>query len=323
MPIATKSLVVNARLIYLLRFIVPILVLWLVFQLLDIELNWYDVRQLNWVLFGAGFLTFEIAVLLRIWRWHALTHNVNIGTSWRHSAIVFRIGWFTGAFLPQGWGSMSKVLYHKHDNARIPLTSCCVISERLLDLLNLVMFGIAGAAYLTPDFVRTPTSWDIDMTIVLGAVATIAAIALITSLQRKRIQGISERIGLVDALREISQMGKRFAIFLLSLSTVIWLTHVLSVYFILLSLSPAIPWDKAIAGFALCGFATLFPLTLDGVGIREASLAAIFVGVGYSGETGVAWGALISLECLLSRLLGAPLMVWFPPKIPVANKQAR
>ena len=91
------------------------------------------------------------------------------------------------------------------------------------------------------------------------------------------------------------------------ISLTIWLLHLLQIWLFALALGADLPLATGLALAPLAILAGLLPITLAGVGTRDAALIALFRGY-MDPATGAALGLLATLRYLLPGLVGLPVL---------------
>lgn len=280
-----------------------------------------------------SYLLLEVGVFLRTIRWKILAGEQNIIYQFRRAWTIFRIGWFTGVFVPQGWGGMAKIVYMKADGHPSAPSAATVVLERSLDLVSLVVYGIAGIGYLTlVGPIRAFPSPNYKFLIV--AACSFALISLLASYASKSQVGIQirQRIKIAGQKRGIIQwfvvlfqaMTKIRPLHLLGLTfmtLIIWMIHAFSAYVLLKAIQIRLSFLLSMAIFAVAGLSVSIPISIDGVGLREGATFLLFRQLGLDGGAAVTWAAMISATCLLSRLMGAPLLLAMPLPWKKASKR--
>ena len=80
-------------------------------------------------------------------------------------------------------------------------------------------------------------------------------------------------------------------------------------YLLVLAVEPDAATVAALAAVAVARVSLLVPLTPSGLGIQEAALAALFVGIGLPAESAIAASLVARLSLVLTALIGAGAMV--------------
>ena len=284
---------------------------------------------------GIGYLLLEVGILLRAIRWKILAREQNIIYQFRRALALFRIGWFTGVFLPQGFGAMAKIVYMQADGHPSAPSAASVVLERALDLVSLVVYGIAGIVYLfIIGLVKASLSPNYEALIVVAcSFAFIFLLALYASKSkstfqlRQRIKAAGQKrkivLWFVKLWHALIKTRPLLLIYLMFMTLIIWMIHALSAYVLLKAIQIRISFILSMAIFAVAGLSVSIPISIDGVGLREGATFLLFRQLELSGEAAVMWAAMISATSLFSRLLGTPLLAAMPIPWKEAMKRAK
>lgn len=304
--------------------LLPFAILGLVLWNTNLNTIVHLLRSARVELVGFGYLFLEVGILLRAIRWKILASEQNIVYQFKRAWTLFRIGWFTGVFLPQGFGAMAKIVYMQADGHSSAPSTASVVLERALDLISLVAYGIAGIGYLalvgpikafpSPNYkslIVVACSLVFFFLLVLFARKSQVAIQI-----RQRIKTACQKRKILQWLVKLLQaMAKIHPLHLLGLTfmtLIIWMIHALSAYLLLKAIQIRISFVLSMAIFAVAGLSVSIPISIDGVGLREGATFLLFRQMGLEGEAAVTWAAMISATSLFSRLLGAPLLAAMP-----------
>ena len=304
--------------------LLPFAILGIVIWNADLSIIVRLLRDAKVELVAFGYLFLEVGILMRAIRWKILASEQNIVYQFRRALTLFRIGWFTGTFLPQGWGAMAKIVYMKADGHPSAPSAATVVLERGLDLVSLVVYGIAGIGYLAlVGPIKAFPSPNYEFLIVIAcSLAFVFLLALYASKSQVGIQ-IRQRIKTAGQKRKIVQwfiklwhaILKTHPLHLVGLTfmtLLIWIIHALSAYILLKAIQIQISFILSIAIFAVAALSASIPISVDGVGLREGATFLLFKQLELGGEAAVTWAAMISATSLFSRLLGAPLLAAMP-----------
>lgn len=180
-----------------------------------------------------------------------------------------------------------------------------VLFEKAADLLALValcLVGLAAAGRPVPLWVIAPV-----------AAALPAGVAMLVS---SRLAGAASRLApgrlreTIEAWRSVQQKlaGERAAAFsIAALSLGAWLLHLAQIWMFARALNAAPPFLTTLALAALALLAGLVPVTLAGIGTRDAALIYLFRDY-LTREGGAALGLLCTLRYLMPALAGLPFL---------------
>lgn len=304
---------------WLLRLLGPALLV--VFLLnADLEQLWATLRDaLLWPIV-LSLLLMPPFVIIKAWRWARLLREMGLALDLRTASALYTVGLFYGATTPGQAGDLMKAVY-LHDRGQPTAPALLsVLLDRLFDLLvmaALATIGIFALGKLLPSR-ELQTGLVIGMglglvglTVVLVAhaprqwVLTTAmprvAPGLTTNLERwnSQLGGLALRPGPIVALSLASLLSACFTFLRL------WLL------FLSLGLD-LVPLYVVVGASALIAVLQILPISIAGVGVRDAVLIAILLPYGYSAEEAIALSALFLLINLEHILVGFIVSFWYP-----------
>ncbi len=278
-------------------------ILVLILLKLDLRATVAALARLQW-----GYLLLAMAANLplfglKAWRWQEMLKMQGIHYPWRDAFLAFVAGLFLGLVTPGRVGEMSKALYLKQDRgvpASVGLAN--VLMDRLFDLYTILVLGSAGLVW----FHLLP-NWALAL-ILAGTVASLLLPLALLS-ERLAAWGLAlvRRIPLLcryDA--RLTGAVERFQQGLRPLLTPrlvvpLLLTQVAYLLFFGQGqwLARAVDLPVGIVYLAVClsvaGVVTLLPISLSGLGTRDATLIALFAPLGLAAERTMAFSTLYFL----------------------------
>lgn len=308
-------------LLYVLKLALSAGLLWLVISRTDFHGVLQRLREVEWRWLLPGTLIGPVAVLLSAWRWKKLSLDL-IGFS---SAVRYTwIGVFFGSVLPGlVGGDLAKglSLAAKDPRARDSRLPISIIVDKLVGLWVLVLLFVGVAATtlviqpgLLADFRRA-----------VYAAGFIALAGLIGGALLCHRQGsfwlnrIVPRLPLSPLRRVGGQMVQAVGSYagkgsLLGQAVVISVVlhgfNALALWFTLRSLGiHASLWFAALFYPLLSGLLTL-PVSISGVGVREAFSASMFTLFGLGAESGVAFSWLLLVVSIPNVLIGGGIQCY-------------
>jgi uncharacterized membrane protein YbhN (UPF0104 family) len=209
------------------------------------------------------------------------------------------------SFLPSKGGDVVKAAYlRQHGGLTLGFGS--VVLERLIDLLVLGFLGFVG-------YLFSGVGWGLLAGgVLVGGVVGVFFLALWLPL---------DRLPLPDGIRmKAYELSKVFRLWVhspeamaqtLFCSFGVWSAAALTVCCLVSAFDLSLDWSVAYALFPLCVMAGLVPVTVSGVGTRDAVFVKLMMlnGVGLEGATMVALGYTVFAYWLLS-LLCLPAVGW-------------
>ena len=218
--------------------------------------------------------------------------------------------------LPARSGDLLKSLFmRRHGRISGTLAAALVVFEKTTDMLALLVWCAVGLALR---FEAEPFFRVMLAVVVAGLAAGIGLLAsprladvLFALALRLGPGSMTERLrALRAAWREMHALFWRAwpaCIMTMALSMLIWLLHLLQFWFMARALGAPLPMLVTLALVPLAIVAGLLPLTLAGIGTRDAALIALLRGF-MNPATGAALGVLATLRYILPALAGLPAL---------------
>jgi glycosyltransferase 2 family protein len=261
--------------------------------------------------FAAAIALYLAGQVMSSWRWQLLARINAIGGRWREYLAYYFVGVFTNLFVPGLiGGDAARALYLGRRHDRMAAAIASVVADRLVGLIAL--FWFAAVAVMTPGAVALPPA--IVRPTVFAGVAALAGWLMAPI-----------------AARIVPRLGGRFASFAdpilpylrrpfatvpaIILSMVLQASLAVCQYLLAIGLGLKLP----LAAFMLCVpianvFASL-PLTLNGLGVREAAYLVLFGYAGVAKPDAIALGLLWFASTMIGGLSG--ILAFVTTKMPV------
>lgn len=287
------------------------------------------VRELVW----APFIVGAIAVA-RGARWRYVMRCVGIEYGLARSTGVFMIGFFASAITPAKAGDAVRALYVRHDTGR-PLGEglLTVFVDRMWDLGFVLVAGVASAVLFSHYYTSIPSA----PLFIAGAIALAAALILMT---RRTLVRAALRPAFVllvparyrqdmaqsfhtfyDALRAYGAEPRR-ALVMLGYTLVCWvIIFVNALYVAHLVNAPVSSW-YIILIMPIVTLAELLPLSVSGLGTRDATVVFLFGVVGAGSAEAVGFSLLYMLiATYLTAIFG--FVLWLRNPVRWQRTQSR
>lgn len=239
-----------------------------------------------------------LAIHLKVVRWQFLLRARSIAYATRDAWVAFCASLYLGMLTPGRVGDVLRIQYLRHDKgAPYAEGLASVVMDRLCDLYVLVgFFSLAITTYgarLVPEL--KVLGWASVAGIVLGPLVLL-------------VPGLAERLfGAIYARVSGDPDGKSLALFLESVRTQARrgapVTIPLTIGSFLLSFAQGwlvaramgltLSYYDVACLTAIASLLSLLPISVSGVGVREAFFAAIFPSLGYDAERGVSYGLMV------------------------------
>ena len=276
----------------------------------------YLVRvKLSYYLFGLSL--FIPMLFFKSLRWKYLLDKQFINISQKESLIFYASGMFIGAVTPGRIGEVIKVSYIRNKGFSTGAAFFSVFVDRLSDILFLAGIGYIGTALLFGIFTE-------QIAVVSLFFSAIAVACVICTLTGERVKKAGKwlanfvfpekSVGLV--LRNTQEFMKSFklldiktTILLILITAISWLFYYLQMFLFAKSLSLDVSFIQIIAIVSVATLIALIPVSIAGIGTRDASLVFLFSRLGLSEESAIAFSSLILLMMVINA--GICSIGWF------------
>jgi uncharacterized protein (TIRG00374 family) len=266
-----------------------------------------------------------VIVLLRGLRWQLLMRVVEIDYSYWRSVCVWTIGFFAASVTPAKAGDAVRALYLQNDTGRtFGEAFLTVFIDRLWDLVFVLLLGVASVLLFSRYYIQLPSFW-----IILAAAVGIA-ICVYLAASRKLMRWLlkpvfealvpsryKERFSLnfhtfYDSLASYRRRPGALALAML-LTVIVWglvfsLAWYLTVVFAI-DISPA----YMVLIMPIVTLVELIPISVSGLGTRDATVIYFFSVVGVSSAAAVSFSiGYLLIGTYLTAMLGFVLWIRHP-----------
>lgn len=236
--------------------------------------------NLDYVLSGI-FLVLPLAAI-KAWRWNYLKKIQGIKFNFLDSFLIYNIGFAVGAVTPGKIGEIVKIYYLKNRNCSTGKSLVSVVTDRLMDLIYLFIFG-----YISVFFLFKEIKLKINLLYLLSFLSLITLVFIIKKGWHKKILKkiffslIPQKYQTIwhtnfsDFFSDLKKIPpkKYAAAFIITLLS--WLIYYLQVEIFAWGIGLKIPFILLAAAITVSGLATLLPISFLGIGARETILIII------------------------------------------------
>lgn len=259
-------------------------------------------------------------VLIKAWRWLRIMRELGLRLGYPTAAALYTVGLFYGATTPGQAGDLLKAVYIRDRGQPLAPAMLSVVLDRLFDLLVmsvLATLGIFALGRLLPSR-ELQTAVVVLMGLGLATLTVLLVArgprewALTVALPRvaPRLQANLERWN--AQLRSLTLSPALLGeLLLLSLGSASFTFVRLWLLFLALDLT-AVPLYVVVGASALIAVLQVLPISIAGVGVRDAVLIAILLPYGYPAEAALTLSALFLLINLQHILVGFIYSFWYP-----------
>jgi uncharacterized protein (TIRG00374 family) len=273
-----------------------------------------NLRDVRWVPLVLSLVLYAGLVITKSWRWRVLLEELGFATpTLREACTLFMIGQFAGGATPGQTGDFVRAWYLRERGAPLSAALFSILIDRLLDFFILAILSLFGLVAFLDIFPAAARPAILVGTVGFAIVVVVAVPALIARGPRRwmmtRLRGIAPRAagerlarwqGLLDALE-----GRPMLVVALLLSTLAATTVVMvRIWLLYRALDVVIPVALLVSASALISILQTLPVSVMGVGVRDAVLIAVLTHNGYTAERALALSALFLLLTVEQMLIG-------------------
>lgn len=260
--------------------------------------------------FSAGIAIAIAGIVVSAWRWQlALSvfgHRVTLRTLTSH----YFAGQFVGNVLPSTiGGDVLRVVRGGRNTGSRPVAFASVVLERLTGFIALPLLSFVGLA-LTPSLFSDGGGW---LALAISCGALLLLVVLVVAVASPRLAGrFADRgdwkrfVGAVHTGIAQVRREPRAGFDLLFAAVVYQLTTVACVYCAVRTIDVPVGITAVLAFAPAVAMAQVLPLSLSGLGVREATLVVLLGSMGVSPGAAIGVGLCWYAITLVASLVGAP-----------------
>ena len=287
-----------------------------------------DVSKILQILIDTDLLYLSMAlalitpqIVMKAWRWQLLMRMQNINYSLKDTALAYFAGLFMGTITPGRLGDFIKVLYIQNRGHSFGKSFVSVFVDRTFDLLSLILIGYVSMFVFITVFKRE--------IFILSAIFLTIALLFIFFIVDKRTNRrflswlytffVPEKykkdikMNFDDFLKDLGLL-KVQGLFLAAIITImVWGIYFVMAYLFALSININIPFLYLATCVSISAVITLIPISISGIGTRDATLIILFSYFGLSKESAIAFSMMILFMYAVNGFIG--LLAWLKKPI--------
>jgi uncharacterized protein (TIRG00374 family) len=274
-------------------------------------------------------LCLVLLLLLKAWRWRMLLTVQGVSYSFVKSLLIYGAGLFMGVITPARVGDFAKAFYLIDEGHSWGSSFFGVFWDRLFDLVGLLCFAGVSVLVLGYGWLYVPSA--ILLVIVSAAVLGYLALRrrhvanlirewignLVGRLVPSSIQGgLSGNVG--DFRRHCGDLSVMVLLALTAMTLAGWLIYFTMMYLLSVALGLGLSYVDTAACVSISALVALIPISIAGIGTRDATLVLLFSALGLGAGSAVAFSTMFLLIYALTSFLGLVAWTVYPIKIPVS-----
>lgn len=290
-----------------LKVAVSCLLLYWLFQ----RVTWSDMAsawlQLNWAVIGLAFLAYLSASFISVLRWFVIAR----GEGFMKQTLVqfceyYAVGLYFNLLLPTSIGGDAvKAFYLAGEWEQYPRALGTILIDRLTGLLVLIV---------TLGFVSTLSTW-LPLAVRYGGLVVLL-MALLLPLLLARIVAWLARHNFSRRITAWSEIGRHLSrkewLLILALAAVVQFFGGLMYFLVALGLGASFSWTQLALFYTLSVLIAALPVSVNGIGLREAVAVFFFSQLGMAAGKGLAFGLSLFMFFLIGGLMGGIIYLFVP-----------
>ncbi len=254
--------------------------------------------------FALALLVFAIMLLLKGIKWKYILASQGTNISVLKATKYFTIGFFFSSFTPGRIGDFARAVYVAK-NQSLTKALASVFLDRLIDISILISFALLGSLILTSTITKAGFElWPFFTT------AVFFFLAVFLLLKEKYIKKLLKPFYLIfvpDNAKEV--VSKKFSEFLsavkqfpnkkkelvmsLFAGIIFWLLTIFFAQFLAHSIGAKLSYEETLVLYSIISLTDIIPITVSGIGTREAVSVVFFSFLGIESELAIAFSLLL------------------------------
>ncbi len=260
-------------------------------------------------------------IIIKSWRWRLVLRELGQDLPMRTAMGLYTFGIYLGSITPGQAGDLAKAWYLRETLGKpLPPSLLSVVLDRLFDLVVMAVLatlGIAALGQLLPGQATRTL-----LIVAMGGGLTLFTVLLVAQKPRQWVL-----IRLLPALlparfhaslhRWNEQLGElalhpRLILPAMVASLISALFTFYRLWLLFVALDVFIPLHVVVGVSALIAILQVLPVSIAGVGVRDAALIGVMASYGYTTEQALSVSALFLLLTIEHILAGFILSFWYP-----------
>lgn len=280
------------------------------------------VKSSVWLIIPLAMMLNVPMVFIKTVRWWHLMCSQSIRYSISKSFLAYFSSIFIGFLTPGRLGELTKAMYISVDSSiSTGQAFSSVLADRLFDLYALIAIG--GVALISVTRLNMWQSWT-GMILLTGGLA-LALVLLVTDRGFALVRAFGSPLGQIGkhlfapnswliemraGLRQLSWLTVLISVVLTVIAYAIFFGQC---YLLALALRLPVTFTSVSSAVALGNLVTLLPISISGIGTRDAAIIAYLGTVGVPSEMALAFSLLVFLTFYIGGGLMGAVAWWIKP----------
>jgi len=281
----------------LLKLLGPLLFVYFFCKVIDPRAAASLLKKIRIEIFLLSLLLIPIVNIATTFRWWIVCRNLAMNVSFRELFQVFYISWFYGVIPISGTSALSKIIHLKENGTPIGKTITSLTIDKLFDIMGLMFFGLFGFIYFPRGLLGGKLLWSfygglifiMFLILVSGKKFWESLTGLLKQYTTKKLQNVG--ISFEEGIKQFwSGFNLKFFAIILGFSVALGLLRSLVLYVLAVALHLNVTFPLMVGCRALIGIVNIIPITVSGLGTRDAVLLLALPLAGVSREAALALG---------------------------------
>lgn len=269
-------------------------------------------------------LLFSFPMLItKSYCWNYIKKKQNINYSLKDSFLMYGVGLYIGSATPGKVGEISRIAYLKKDGHSIGKSMVSLILDRISDFAFLLIFLLFSLPFFL-DITSKQILFFLIVAIFLIILILISIKSnLIKSILKKLFHFLipnrykkSWKVNSQDFIKDIKIYNFKDYLIILLITAFFWLFYYIQMYLVAQSTNITnVPLLDLSIILTIVGFITLIPISISGIGTRDATLIFFLTPFMITREQIIVFSSLMLLMYLFYALIG--FICWLIKPIPI------
>jgi len=251
--------------------------------------------------------------------WRYIIKQQGIKYSLKDSFLMYCSGLYLGVVTPGRMGEIAKALYLKKDGYSMGKSLVGAVLDRLADFIFLLVFLFLGSLFFLTVFKKQILIFVFGTIIAVILFVIFLKIGLVKWLLNKAFKIFiplkyqkSWKINFQDFINDLKIYKLKHYIVIFSITIFSWVFYYLQMYILAKGVGLNISLLYLAISATVAGFITLIPISISGIGTRDAALILLFTPFLIPREQVIVFSTLILLMVIWGTLIGL-ICWWFKP----------
>lgn len=298
-------------------------ILWFI----DLRRVWVILRESNLRDVAVGLILFFPLAFTKASRWNLIKRKLGISVPFTTSFLYQMIGQMA-FFTPGKIGDFIKAIYLKGENHSLTNGVISIVGDRLFDVVTMGLIGGISFVYFFEGILLR------NVTVIALLTLTVLMVLILVVRYRRRVLDLVRtvvmffvpgkfqnrvRLFLSDLKGHVKNYsaGWLSSLFLISLGA--FALQVLRIYLFARAIGIAVPFLPLAGIIALMSLSNLLPISVVGLGTRDAVFLYFFGLLGVQPEKAIGLSILVFASIVLIAGLASLLFVAYPPSVKVSS----